>query len=86
MQPTWIHAGDLRRHLKAHSGERSNKCNQCYFAFIQAGNLRPIECSQWRESKKCNWCDLTPIKADDLSNHLKIPPRHVQGRNHKDTS
>ena len=26
MQPTWIHAGDLRRHLKAHNGERSNKC------------------------------------------------------------
>ena len=22
MQPTWIHAGDLRRHLKAHSGEK----------------------------------------------------------------
>ena len=24
---------------------------QCYFAFIQAGNLRPFECSQWREAK-----------------------------------
>ena len=33
--------GDLRRHLKAHTGERSNKCSQCDFAFIQAGNLRP---------------------------------------------
>ena len=41
MQPMWIHAGELRRHLKAHTGERSNKCNQCDFAFIQAGNLRP---------------------------------------------
>ena len=40
MQPMWIHAGDLRRHLKAHTGERSNKCSQCDFAFIQAGNLR----------------------------------------------
>ena len=41
MQPMWIHAGDLRRHLKAHTGERSNKCNQqCDFAFIQAANLR----------------------------------------------
>ena len=38
---TIINSGDLRRHLKAHSGERSNKCNQCDFAFIQAGNLRP---------------------------------------------
>ena len=34
--------------------------------FIQAGNLRPFECSQWREAKKCNWCYFTSIKADDL--------------------
>ena len=41
MRLMWIQAGDLRGHLKAHSGERSNKCNQCDFTFIQAGNLRP---------------------------------------------
>ena len=32
-------AGDLRR-LKIHSGEKLNKCNQCYFASSHAGNLR----------------------------------------------
>ena len=26
-------AGDLRNHLKIHSGEKSNKCNQCDYAF-----------------------------------------------------
>ena len=83
MQPMWIHAGDLRRHLKAHNVERSNKCNQCDFAFIQAGSLRPFECSQWKEAKKCNF---TPIKADDLGNHLKIPPQHIQDISLKDTS
>ena len=41
MQPMWIHAGDLRRHFKAHSGARSNKRNQCDFKFIHAANLRP---------------------------------------------
>ena len=25
-------AGDLRTHLKTHSGEKSNKCNQCDYA------------------------------------------------------
>ena len=34
------YAGNLRRHLKTHSGEKSNKCNQCDFASSQTGNLR----------------------------------------------
>ena len=33
-------AGNLRMHLKTHSGEKSNKCNQCDFSSSQAGNLR----------------------------------------------
>ena len=32
------HTGDLRRHLKTHSGEKSNECNQCDFASTLAGN------------------------------------------------
>ena len=33
-------AGNLRRHLKIHSGEKSNKCDQCDYASSDAGNLR----------------------------------------------
>ena len=33
-------ANDLTRHLKTHTGEKSNKCNQCDFATSHAGNLR----------------------------------------------
>ena len=30
----------LRRHLKTHIGEKTNKCSQCQFASREAGNLR----------------------------------------------
>ena len=36
-------AGDLRTHLKIHSGEKSNECNQCDFASSQAGDLRKVK-------------------------------------------
>ena len=86
MQPIWIQAGDLRRHLKAHRGERSNKCNQCDFKFIHAANLRPhLKAHSGEKPNKCNRCDFKPIKADNLRNHLKIPPQHIQKRNLKDT-
>ena len=32
--------GDLRKHMKIHSGEKSNKCNQCDYVSSQADNLR----------------------------------------------
>ena len=85
-QPMCIHADDLRRQFKAHSGARSNKCNQCDFKFIHAANLRPhLKAHSGEKPNKCNRCDFTPIKADNLRNHLKIPPQHIQKRNLKDT-
>ena len=33
-------AGNLKTHLKTHSGEKANKCNQCNYASSQAGNMK----------------------------------------------
>ena len=75
MQPTWIHAGDLRRHLNAHNGERSNKC--MWFCIYSGRQFETaFESSQWREAKKYIRCYFTPIKAGDL----KIPPLQYKFR------
>ena len=48
--------GDLRRHLKTHSGEKSNKCSLCDYVSSQAGNLRTHlkthSALQWRKVKQ----------------------------------
>ena len=45
------HAGNLRIHLKTHSEEKSNKCNQYNFASSQAGDFMKIKNTLWRKVK-----------------------------------
>ena len=57
-------AGDLRKHLKTHSGEKLNKCNQCDYASSQAGNLiRHIKTHSGEKSNKCNQCDYASSRG-----------------------
>ena len=39
-EKAYSNAGNLRRHLKTHSGEKSSRCNQCNYASFYAGDLR----------------------------------------------
>ena len=52
-------------------------------SLIQAGNLRLYLKAHSGEKPKNT--DVTPFKADDLDNHLKIPPQHIQEKNLKGT-
>ena len=61
--------GSLRRNLKTHSGEKSNKCNQCDYASSQAGHLethlemhsgekKHLKMQSGEKPNKCNQCDF----------------------------
>ena len=65
-------AGNLRRHLKAHSGEQLNKCNQCNYASPHAFDLRRhLKTHSGEKPNKCNHCNYASSRADVLRIHLK---------------
>ena len=52
------HAGSLKTHLKTHSEEKLNKCNQCDYASLYASALRThLKIHNGEKSNKCNKCD-----------------------------
>merc|ERR1712074_399082 len=64
--------GDLRRHLKTHSGEKSNKCNTCDNASSQAGDLRRhLKTHSGEKSNKCNTCDFASSYVSAFRTHLE---------------
>ena len=49
-------AGNLRKHMKKHTGEKSNKCNLCHYASSRAGDLRRhMKMHTGEKSNKCNF-------------------------------
>ena len=51
------HAGDLRRHLTKHSGEKYKKCNQCDYVSCYANDLRRhLQRHSGEKSNKCIQC------------------------------
>ena len=63
---------DLMAHMKMHSGEKTNKCNQCDYASSEAGNLRKhLKTHSGEKSNKCNQCDFASSQATPLKTHLK---------------
>ena len=53
-------------HLKIHSGEKPNRCNQCDSAFSTRGTLK-----SHLTTHKCNQCEYSYSRADTLRDHLR---------------
>ena len=65
-------ASNLRKHLKMHSGEKSNICNECDFASSRADHLRQhLKIHSGEKSNRCNQCDFASSSAHVLRDHLK---------------
>ena len=57
--------------MKIHSGEKSNKCNQCDFASYETANLmKHLTTHSGEKSCKCNQCDFACSDPSSLSRHL----------------
>merc|ERR1712243_196504 len=64
--------GNFSRNLKTHSGEKSNKCNQCDYASSQAGHLEThLEMHSGEKSNKRSQCDFSCSQAFNLRRYLK---------------
>ena len=66
--------GNLRVHLKTHSKEKSNKCNQCSFTTSMAQYLKKhskIHIHSEDKSNRCNQCSYSTSEAGYLRKHLK---------------
>ena len=67
--------------MKRHSGEKTNKCNQCDYASSQTGHLRThLKTHSGEKSNKCNQCDYASHHAHHLRTHLK---RHSGEKSNK---
>ena len=58
--------------LCGHSGDKTNKYDQCDYACHDSSNLRKhMKAHSGDESNKCNQCDYASSRSSQLRRHLK---------------
>ena len=67
-----FHRGNLRAHMKTHSGEKSYKCSQCNYSSCTARSLRVhVMAHSGEKNNKCNQCGFASSYTGNLRVHMK---------------
>ena len=68
--------------MKTHSGEKTNKCNQCDFASVQANSLKKhLRTHSGEKSNECGVCEKGFRRNDEMMKYKKKQHLGVDVRN-----
>ena len=65
--------GDLKKHVRTHSGGKPYSYTQCTFSSKESGNLRKhMRTHSGEKPFCCSQCNFTCTRIDNLKNHMRI--------------